>query len=144
MKNQLHKRLETYKMQEWRKRSFPPVGRRKTSPENTPRSPAELKEQGKAKKKVLWSWRKENNMRNYKKNPNFSSPAGQRRRKSQSRRRKSRRSRRSSTSFKDSRKITKRTKEPSPTSNTLPSPEYLLSPEKSPEIAGRTEMGGEA
>ena len=72
-------------------------------------------------------------MRNYKKNPNFSSPAGQRRRKSQNHRR----SRRSSTSFKNSRKITKRTKEPSPTSNTLPSPEYLLSPEKSPETAGR-------
>ena len=42
-------------------------------------------------------------MRNYKKNPNFSSPAG-------SRRRKSRRSRRSSTSFKDSRKSRKEPK----------------------------------
>ena len=74
-------------MQEWRKRSFP----HRWPPENTPRPPAELKEQGKAKDKVLWSWRKENNVRNYEKNPNFSLPAGSRRRKRPSRRRKSRR-----------------------------------------------------
>ena len=118
----------------------PTVGRRKISSENAPLVVGRTERQGKLRnlccgvevRKTTWGTIR-------KIPPLIHSPKA-----AAGKVTKSRRSRRSSTSFKDLRKITKRTKEPSPTSNTLPSPEYLLSPEKSPEIAGRTEKGGEA
>ena len=60
----------------------PAVGRRKTSPENAPLVVGRTEKARKAKEFVLWSWSKENNMRNYKKNLTFNSLAGSRRRKS--------------------------------------------------------------
>ena len=54
MKNQLHKRLEAYKVQEWKKRELAAAGRRTSSPETAPWWLTELKERG-----ICWKRRNE-------------------------------------------------------------------------------------
>ena len=79
-------------------------------------------------------------MRNYKKNLTFNSLAGSRRRKSHEKPPESQ-IKHKLQGFKKNHEKNQRTIS---YLQQFPSPEYLLSPEKSPEIAGRNEMGGEA